>query len=245
MITNQHEYFSKLHLIQDKNSLQNSIGYLPPIPIPESKPTLKVDLNTRKIEAPEFLGLETDQKAETFFFEVDRFYGHIDLALTTCIIQYITPTGKYIYPVPFYDTVSSNFSSIDLDEDSYKIDKYYTLDLDENKYVLSREPYNKELVYFEEKRTGKMYIPWQINKNATLKAGTVEYNLRFYNVNLDELDYVFNLNTLSAKSKIIPSVNLQMDLENNDIEEITDLDEILVRLKRLEKDYEIEWTELD
>lgn len=86
MVTNYNEYLSKLHLIQNNNNLQNTIGNLPPIPIPDSKPLLKINLNTRKIDAPEFLSVENDQKAETFFFEVDRFYNHIDLALTSCII---------------------------------------------------------------------------------------------------------------------------------------------------------------
>ena len=86
MITNPEEYYSLLYLIQDKNNLQNSIGNLPPIPLPQNKPVLKINLNEgRKIDAPEWLSFKEDQKAETFFFEIDRFYEHIDLALTTCV----------------------------------------------------------------------------------------------------------------------------------------------------------------
>ena len=245
MITSQHEYFSKLHLIQDSNGLQNSIGKLPSIPIPETEKILKIDLNTRKVEAPEFLSLQHDQKSETFFFEVDRFYGPVDLALTTCIIQYITPTDKRIYPVPFYDTVSGDFVRIDLTEDTYKINYYYILDLDKKEYVLSKESFNKELIYFEKQNTGKMYIPWQINNNTTKEPGIVEYNIRFYSVDLENLNYLFNLGTLSAKSKILPGVDLQMDLENAETEEITDLDELLDRVRRIEADYNLYWTELD
>ena len=245
MITNQHEYFSKLHLIQAKSNLQDSIGSIPPINIPNSESKLKIDLNTRKIEAPEFLSVKNDQKAETFFFEVDRFYNHIDLALTTCIIQYITPKGPYIYPVPFYDTVSNNFISVDLTEDTYKINKYYLLDLEKKEYVISSEPFDKQLIYFEKQENGKMLIPWQIGNNVTKQPGQIEFNVRFYTINFENQQFDFNLSTLSAKSKILPSMDLQMDLEDNPAYEITDLDSVLQRVQKLEREYQVYWTELD
>lgn len=248
MVTSYNEYLSKLYLIQSNNHLQNTIGNLPPIPIPDSKPLLKIDLNTRKIDAPSFLSVENDQKAETFFFEVDRFYNHIDLALTSCIIQYKTPLGSYIYPVPFYDTVSSGYIiKENLNENNYEPNKYYYLNRENNNtYELATESFNENIVYFEKQNTGKMYIPWQVNNNATREPGIVEYNIRFFSINTDTHEYEFNLNTLTAKSKILPSVNYSnLDLENDEmIAEVADLDELLIRVQRIEGKYNLFWDEM-
>lgn len=151
MITNPEEYYSLLYLIQDKNNLQNSIGNLPPIPLPQNKPILKIKLDEgRKIDAPEWLSFKDDQKAETFFFEIDRFYEHIDLALTTCVIQYKTEDGKeWVYPVPFYDTVSgrdegkmyipwqvSNLATESIGSITYNL-RFYVVDFDKQIVVFN------------------------------------------------------------------------------------------------------------
>ena len=93
------DYFAKLWLIQSKNAPQTALL------LPKSENIYEIDLNARTIEAPEILSVEKDHNAETIYFMVDRFYDNIDLKNTTCIVQYITPSGlKRIYPVPFYDT---------------------------------------------------------------------------------------------------------------------------------------------
>lgn len=63
-----------------------------------------VDLNTRTIEAPEYIGVERDCNAETIYFTVDRFFENLDLSNLSCIIQFENANGEsYIYPVPFFD----------------------------------------------------------------------------------------------------------------------------------------------
>ena len=107
MITNPNEYWSLLYQIQDKNNPSSTVGQISPIPIPSDEEILKVDLNTRTVEAPEFLSVRTDHSAEVLFFEVDRYHDSMDLAMTCCVIQYINAEGSSrIYPVPFYDTVT-------------------------------------------------------------------------------------------------------------------------------------------
>ena len=69
-----------------------------------------VNLDTRTINSPEFLSVRRDHKSEVIYFKVDRFFDYMDLANTTCIIQYLLPgdTTKvpHIYVVPFYDTTT-------------------------------------------------------------------------------------------------------------------------------------------
>lgn len=72
----------------------------------------KIDLNSRTIEAPEFLAVKSDHEAEIVFFEMDRYYDGVDLSTTSCIVQYKTidkNSGKEIYSahvIPFYDVYS-------------------------------------------------------------------------------------------------------------------------------------------
>ena len=75
--------------------------------LPESSIIYDVDLNTRSIKAPRFLSVSKDHKSAVFYFKVSRYYDHMDLTETICLIQYIPPGGTegmaYTYVVPFYD----------------------------------------------------------------------------------------------------------------------------------------------
>ncbi len=99
-VISEQEFLAQLYVIQSKN---------PPsfVLFPESKKIYNVDLESRKVEAPEFLSVEKDHNAETIYFRVNRFHHYIDLSQTTCIIQYITQDKKpHVYHVPFYDVVT-------------------------------------------------------------------------------------------------------------------------------------------
>lgn len=99
MITSAYEYLSHIQEIQNINLRKERLS------IPESEPIYAIDLNTRTIETPTFLSVETDHTAETVFFKVDRYFDTVDLADSTCIIQYVNAKGQsYIYAAPVYDT---------------------------------------------------------------------------------------------------------------------------------------------
>lgn len=66
-----------------------------------------IDLSTRKIDSPEYLSILKDHKAENIYFRINRFCDYMDLATTTCIIQYKNKNNQTgIYVVPYYDIVS-------------------------------------------------------------------------------------------------------------------------------------------
>lgn len=101
MITPKEEYLSKLGQIQQAN--QNGTYF----PIPEVEKIYKIDLNTRRCEAPSHLSVTDDHQAEIIFFEVDRYFDKQDLAALTCVISYVNASGEYyIYPVPCKDTIT-------------------------------------------------------------------------------------------------------------------------------------------
>lgn len=98
MITTPKEYYDLLYRIQDEN--KPSLAVL----LPNDEKIYEIDMNSRKIEAPKYLSVELDHRAETIYFKVGRYYDNIDLANMTCVIQYINAKGEgRVYPVPFYD----------------------------------------------------------------------------------------------------------------------------------------------
>ncbi len=105
MITARDDYLDLLHRVQDPNR-QNQI-----IQLPKDEPIYNIDLNTRTIEAPEFLSVEFDHNSEVIYFSVDRFYDNIDLSTMFCVIQYQNANPEkvksgYIYPVPYFDIIT-------------------------------------------------------------------------------------------------------------------------------------------
>ena len=98
MITTPQEYYDLLYRIQDEN--KPTLALL----LPSDEKIFEIDLNTRKIDAPKYLSVELDHKAETIYFKIARYYDNIDLANMTCIVQYINAKGEgRIYAVPYYD----------------------------------------------------------------------------------------------------------------------------------------------
>lgn len=98
MITPQEEYNRLLYRIQDENAPDTVIL------LPSKERMFYIDLNSRTIQAPEFLSVDHDHRAETLYFVVDRFFDHVDLSNLTCVVQYVNARKEgYLYPVPYYD----------------------------------------------------------------------------------------------------------------------------------------------
>lgn len=96
MITNASEYYSELYRIQDHNFQLRAVL------VPSSERIYDINLNTRKVDAPEYLSVQTDHKAEVIYFRVDRYFDYMDLAEIPCVIQYINAAGEAHYAVPSY-----------------------------------------------------------------------------------------------------------------------------------------------
>ena len=95
MIVSPNEYNKLLYQLTDPNFFSDYIR------IPKEEHIYTIDLNARKVEAPEFLSVETDSNAEILWFKVDRFYDNIDLNTGACWILYKNVEGKsYFYNAP-------------------------------------------------------------------------------------------------------------------------------------------------
>lgn len=102
MITGSQEYQEFLASIAD--------SYNPPnirLRIPTDEPVYEVNLNTRTIAAPAFLGVEADHESELIYFEMDRFYDSMDLSTCIGLVQFRNAKNEeYYYVIPYYDVLS-------------------------------------------------------------------------------------------------------------------------------------------
>ena len=96
-------YKSLLYEIQDAISANPTPET---IILPTGKKLYTIDLNTREIDGPETLSVQSDHYAETVYFLVDRYYDSMDLAQTNCVVQYTSNGNSYVYAVPFCDTTT-------------------------------------------------------------------------------------------------------------------------------------------
>lgn len=103
MITSAQEYYSNLYRIQDQNP--PTLALL----LPSTERIYNIDLNSRTIEAPEYLSVETDHRAEAIYFKMPRFFDGVDLTSKTTVIQYQNAAGEgHVYVVPFYDVETAD-----------------------------------------------------------------------------------------------------------------------------------------
>lgn len=96
MITSAQEYFSNLDLLYNVNEPVYAL-------LPAAGNVYNIDLNTRSVEAPDTLSIETDHKSKVIYFAVDRFADYMDLSTTRCVVQYNIQGKTRFYPVPFFD----------------------------------------------------------------------------------------------------------------------------------------------
>lgn len=97
MVTTAQDYFSNL-----VRALHDGPPAYALLPSPDN--IYNIDISSRTIEAPKFVGVTRDHKAESIYFIVDRYADYMDLATTSCLIHYINANGdSRIYHVPFYD----------------------------------------------------------------------------------------------------------------------------------------------
>jgi hypothetical protein len=108
-------------------------------------------MQTRKIEAPEFLSVETDHRSEVIYFRTGRYFDSIDLTNTIAIVQYVNAAGEgRVYAVPYYDvdTLSDTNEILfpwEIDGEATKVagDVQYSIRF----FVLDSNKVDKKLIY--------------------------------------------------------------------------------------------------
>lgn len=103
MKTEASEYLSLLQEIQNNNVSTFTV-------MPADEPRFTIETNSRNIIVPSefsFLSVQNDHRAETIYFEIDRYFDNVDLSQHTCVVQFINKSGTTInegtYPVTSMD----------------------------------------------------------------------------------------------------------------------------------------------
>lgn len=161
--TTPEQYKEYLFQIQNNNKPKHAIL------LPNQEKIYKIDLNTREVEAPEYLSILYDKYAETIYFKMNRYYDNMDLTETTGLIQFYNHAkdqndlNSHVYIIPYFDAVTY-------------------------------------------KQTDEILIPWMIDERVTAQQGAVTFAFKFYKLN-DQKQYIYNLNTIPAKSKVLPTLS--------------------------------------
>lgn len=151
--------------------IQNSSEHITFTTLPSDEPRFIIDANSRTINIPvefSFLAVKNDHRAETIYFEIDRYFDDVDLSEYTCVIQFLNRNSE----TSEYNEGISSITSMDIDS----ID-------------------------------GKIIFGWEISNESTQHAGSLYFAVRFYAIN-DDNEFTYNLNTVSAKSIVLDTLNV-------------------------------------
>ena len=209
------EFLSHLQQIQDSN-------YPSVVVLPDVKTVYDIDLDTREITAPKFLGVLKDHSSETIYFRINRFHDFMDLANVACIIQYTTPDQQdHIYAVPFYDLLTER-----------KNDKMlfpWCIDSNVTKY---NGPITFSIRFFRVE-------PRMVEVNDYKDEGTAENNLE------ERLVLIYNLSTLPATSTILNGMEIEKEVEEFITETHTygsNYEHLLTLISNLQNSIGVKWT---
>lgn len=220
MVVTPEEYNNALALIKDPNE------YIHYIRIPSDEPIYDIDLNSRTITAPAFLGAYKEHNAEIIWFRVDRFFENIDLygnqnahngvdslkRTGNCWIQY---------------------------RNAKKQEFYYAAPL----LIASDETGGSD----------KILIPWVISQDVAGQDGTVEFSFQFFSLSEGEdkegnsgRHFRYIINTQIARSKVLASLYIELEDILNKAENeplATRLQELEDQYNKLANSYNLYWIE--
>ncbi len=193
--------------------------------------------------------------------ELDYLF-RIQSQITPCLVE--IPKSKKLYTVDLKSRKidSPEFLSVEEDHLSnviyFSVDRFYDyMDLSTASCVIMYQtpdgqshmypvPYYDVTTLVDE---GKMIIPWNINGIVTKSYGTITYFIRFFKVDGDVLEnakLLYNLNTLSATSKVLKGLtNLNLNIEEDETfnSAVNTLEALISQVKAL-KDENFMWIQI-
>ena len=141
------------------------------------------------------------------------------------------PSDKQFYEIDLSSRTINGPATISVQGEHYAetiyflVDRFYdNMDLAQTNCVVHYVIDDKSYVYavpFCDVRSydGKIIIPWSISMSATQKSGTIQYFVRFYLIddseNTENPQYIYNLNTRPATSRILTTLS-QEDFAEED-----------------------------
>lgn len=134
-----------------------------------------------------------------------------------------------------YFKVNRFFDYMDLSETTCIV-QYITADNKARIYVV---PFYDITSYSKE---DKMLIPWCVDGGATAVAGPIQYSIRFYKVDAEGQQFLYNLNTRPARSKVLYGMEVQDMNEDYDLTPSV-YDEVMAKLTEFSRHLGVYWEE--
>lgn len=166
------------------------------------------------------------------------------------VVATLLPSDEKIYNIDLNTRKIETPSYLSIEKDHYAetiyflVDRYFdNIDLSTTtcvvQYVNALGEPRMYAVPFMDIQTfeGKILFPWCIEGEATKAAGTIQYAVKFYHTFKDEEDNIlfdFNLNTVTARSKILSGLDTIKN--NGDYDYIaSEIEKALSRIDLLSK----------
>lgn len=134
--------------------------------------------------------------------------------------SYVLDSSDYFNPNRhYYISISKRFLKAHVEYSNYKSETYYILDKN-NEMVLSKGAYNPNIDYYTLIDKPKILFPWILSNEATAAAGTLQFSVRFYQIETSTGRLVYNLNTIPAQGKVLDT--LEVEISDDKFEDIKD-----------------------
>ena len=171
---------------------------------------------------------ENEYEIDVYYIKINEDYvlstGEYD-ATTTYYIK--ENSGYYVLDHSttfdsnkhYYVSIDKRFLKAHVEYSNYTVNTYYVLDKN-NEMVLSTSPYDPKIDYYSLIDKPKILFPWLLTNEATAAAGTLQFSVRFYQIESSTGRLVYNLNTLPAQSKILDTI--EVEISDDKFEDIKD-----------------------
>lgn len=93
------------------------------------------------------------------------------------------------------------------------------------------------------KQENKILIPWAIGGPATAAAGDIEFSIRFFKLDQNKEQLIYNLNTVPTKSKILYGMNVITEENENFIIPSTTVEQIYNEINEIRERGVLTWIE--
>lgn len=237
MITTAEEYFANLFKVNESGNVPSLATLLP-----RTENIYNINLDSRTVEAPEFLSVTDDHVSETIYFLVDRFFDNMDLSTTSCVIQYYNAKGEgRLYAPPFYDIETFHIANkmlipwcIEGEATKAAGDVTYSIRFFKINEIDKKLIYNLNTI----PTTSKVLKGINI-----LDYKRVDLTKEEFDLTKDDTDYyIKNKDGAYEKaSKDFSSGNVYYIVVNGYDYKAEYLDNILYRLNNIEKDFHLYW----
>lgn len=191
-------------------------------------------------------------------------YKNLLLQIKNAAIQTTTtvemPSGKQFYTVDLNSRTINGPATISVQGEHYAdtvyflVDRFYdNMDLAQTNcvihYVINDQSYIYAVPFCDIRSyDGKIIIPWSISMSATQASGVIQYFMRFYLIDSDESaeepEYIYNLNTQPATSRILTTLS-QEDFteENNALNLPSYYEELISNFNSIANNATVFWTD--